>query len=144
MNCPFCEINNDKNRIIKESKYSFVMLSNPRLMPGHLLVIPKRHIEKLSDLKEVERKDLWNLVIEFEEKILKYVSKGCDIRQNYRPFQKQSDLKVNHLHVHLQPREFEDQLYKKSQIHETELFKKLSKKEIDKILEKINREMNFE
>ena len=107
-------------------------------MPGHLLIVPKRHVEKLSDLKKIEQADLWSLVIEFEENILKYISKGCDIRQNYRPFQKQSDLKVHHLHVHLQPRKFKDNLYRKSQIHETELFKKLSKKEFDKMSEKIN------
>ena len=134
MNCPFCEIDHDRNQVLKESKYSFVIFSNPRLMPGHLLVVPKRHIEKLSELKEIEKVDLWNFVIEFEEKILKYVSKGCDIRQNFRPFQKQSNLKV-----HLQPRKFKDNLYKKSQVHETELFKSLSKKEFAKIIDKINK-----
>ena len=45
------------------------MFSNPRLMEGHLLVIPKRHVEKLSELNEEERKELFDTVIEYQEKI---------------------------------------------------------------------------
>ena len=89
-------------------------------------------------MKKVELEDLWSLVIEFEEKILKHVAEGCDVRQNYRPFQKQSDLRVHHLHVHLQPRSFKDQLYEKSQIHETEIFEKLSAAEFEDVMKKIN------
>ncbi len=99
------------------------------------MVIPKRHIEKLSELNKEEKKELLETIIEFQEKILSKISKGCDIRQNYRPFQNQDNLKVNHLHIHLQPREFKDELYKKSQITEKEIFRELEEGEIDKILE---------
>lgn len=132
MDCPFCNIEKEKTRIIKEGKHVFVVFSNPRLVEGHLLVIPKRHVEKVSELGEEERKELLDTVIEFQEKILSKFSSGCDIRQNYRPFQKQDGIKVNHLHVHLQPREFKDELYQKSQIFERKLFKKLSDEEIKK------------
>jgi len=135
MTCPFCNINKEKTRIIKEKDNVKVILSNPRLMPGHLLVIPKKHVEKLSELNEDEKKDLFETVIEFQEKILKTFSSGCDIRLNYRPFQKQNDLKVNHLHIHLQPRELEDELYQKCQIFETNIFNKLNQEEIDKFVE---------
>jgi len=132
-NCPFCDITDESERILKEGKYTFVIFSKPRLMPGHLLIIPKRHVEKLSELSEEERKELINLVIKFQDKIMAKVSSGCDIRQNCRPFQKQGRLKVDHLHIHLQPRELYDDLYKKCQILETDLFKKLTKEEFDKI-----------
>jgi len=62
-------------------------------MPGHLLVVPKRHVEKLSALQEDERRELFEKVIQFQEKILSKLASGCDIKQNYRPFQKQSNLK---------------------------------------------------
>lgn len=137
MDCPFCNINKEKTRTIKQGKHANVIFSNPRLMPGHLLVVPKRHVEKLSELKQVEKKELLDLVIEFQEKILKNIAGGCDIRQNYRPFQKQSDLKVHHLHIHLQPRKFKDNLYKKCQIFETDIFKKLSGKELEKVAQSL-------
>lgn len=133
MNCPFCDINKEKTRIIKERKKVFVILSNPRLMPGHFLVIPKRHVEKISELNEDERKELFNTVVEFQEKILSKFASGCDIRQNYRPFQKQNKLKVDHLHIHLQPREFKDELYERCQIFEKDLFKELSDEEKEKL-----------
>lgn len=102
-------------------------------MEGHLLVISKRHIEKLSELSKDEKEELFNLVIEYQEKILNNIAKGCDIRQNCRLFQKQDNLKLDHLHIHLQPREFEDELYQKSQISEKNIFKPLTQEEIDKI-----------
>ncbi len=113
------------------------MFSNPRLMEGHLLVIPKRHVEKLSELNEEERKELLDVVVEYEEKILKNISPGCDIGQHYRPFLEQSELKIDHLHIHLQPRRLEDDLHRKLQFFGKNVFKKLTKEEIDKILSKL-------
>lgn len=133
MECVFCNYN--KNRVIYEGKNTFVILSNPRLMPGHLLIIPKRHVEKLSQLNKEELNELINLTIKFQEKILNNVAKGCDIRQNFRPFQKQDNLKVNHLHIHLLPRELFDELYEKCQIFEKDVFNKLNDEEINKFSE---------
>jgi len=132
MDCRFCKINPKRSKIIKEGKNVFVILSNPRLVDGHLLVIPKRHVEKLSQLNEEERDELIDTVIEFQEKILSKFSSGCDIRQNCRPFLKESEVKVDHLHFHLLPREFEDELYKKCQIFEKEVFRILTEEEINK------------
>lgn len=130
--CPFCNLDKEKSRVLKITKTVFVILSNPRLMPGHLLVIPRRHVEKLAELTLNESNDLLKMIIEFQEKLLSKYSSGCDIRQHYRPFQKQDTLKVNHLHVHLQPREFEDQLYRKCQIYEKPFFRNLSRREAEK------------
>jgi len=99
-------------------------------MPGHLLVVPRRHVEKLFQLTSTEMNDLWELVMKYQEKILQKIASGCDIKINYRPFQKQSRLKVHHLHIHLQPRELFDELYQKSQIYETDLFRDLTEEEL--------------
>ena len=99
MNCPFCDLKEE--RIIEETKNTFTILSNPAIVKGHLLVIPKRHAEKLSELNGDEKIELFNQVIKMQEILLRKFS-GCDIRQNYRPFQAQDSLKVNHLHIHLQ------------------------------------------
>ncbi len=42
---------------------------------------------------------------------------------------------IDHLHIHLQPREFEDDLYKKCQIFEKDIFRELTEQEIKKITE---------
>ena len=134
MECPFCNIDLEKTRILKDKKFVRVIFSNPRLMPGHLLIVPKRHVEKLSELNGEEQKELFETIIEFQEKILSKIASGCDIKINYRPFQEQDNLKVNHLHVHLHPRELFDELYEKSQIFEKDIFKDLTPEELDKML----------
>lgn len=138
MDCPFCHIDKEKTKIIKEGEKVMVALSNPRLIEGHLLVIPKRHVEKISELNEEELKELFENIIEFQQKILSKISPGCDIRQNYQPFQKQNNLKINHSHFHLLPRKLEDEIYQKCQIFEKNLFKELTKKEAVKIVKLLN------
>jgi 8-oxo-dGTP diphosphatase len=130
--CPFCSPDVNK-RLVAERKSVNVILSDPRLMPGHLLVVPKRHVERLAELHDDERDELFRTVIEFQERILKDVAAGCDIRQHYRPFQEQDRLKVNHLHIHLQPRELYDELYEKCQISEKRIFKDLPTEELDRM-----------
>jgi histidine triad (HIT) family protein len=133
-NCPFCDILKTKKRIIEEGKSVFVALSNPRLMMGHILVIPKRHVEKISELEKKEREELFYFTIKFQEKILEKIAPGSDIRPHYRPFIVQTDLKIDHLHIHLQPRFLDDELYKKSQIYHRNIFKSLTEKEASEII----------
>ncbi len=143
MNCPFSEIITQKQeRILRKSRYTFTVLSSPRLMPGHLLIIPKRHVQKFTELNEKEREDLFDEAIRLEEIILTKFASGCDLSQHYRPFVKQSRLKIDHLHIHLRPREFKDDLYKKVQKHETAMFTDLKPAEFNKfrkILAKIDK-----
>ena len=131
MECPFCNIKNTEI-ILCSSKNVVVIMSNPRLVPGHLLVVPKRHVEKVSELNSSERKELFDTCIEFQEQILKNISTGCDIKQSDKPFLKQGRLKIDHIHFHLLPREFKDELYEKSQKFETDMFIDLTKEEINK------------
>lgn len=133
MTCPFCEILETKReRIIRETPHVFAVLSNPRLMPGHTLVIPKRHVEKFSELSREERENLFDIAIAVEETILASLASGCDITQHYRPFISPSRVKVNHLHVHVRPREFEDELYVSSQRFEK--FEDLIEEEAKRII----------
>lgn len=131
-NCFFCIGIESKSRILNETEYTLTILSNPALVRGHCLVIPKRHVEKLIELDYTEKKFLFDETIKMQESLLKKFS-GCDVRQNYRPFISQNKLKMNHLHIHLIPRGFEDELYKKCQIYEKEIFRDLSQEELDEI-----------
>jgi len=129
MSCPFCRIDEAKTNILKEGEHYFITLSNPRLVAGHLLVVPKRHVEKASELTKEERQSIFDAVIALEEKVLNRFASGCDIKTHYRPFLKQGWVKIDHLHFHVQPREFEDELYQKSQKYEKGLWKELPEKE---------------
>ena len=128
--CPFCTTTEP---IMKENEHAFALLSNPRKMPGHFLVMPKRHIEQPWDMNELEQKAVFELIFAIEQKIIGTLGDGCDIRQNYRPFVDQSKLKVNHVHFHVYPRYAEDYLYKVSEQYEKDLFTDLDPGEIDEI-----------
>ena len=141
--CPFCTITKEEppshkasagqSRILKEGTYMFVIFSNPRLMPGHLLVIPKRHVTRLSEMTEPEKKELLDFLIEFEEKILAKLSAGCDIRQNYKPYAESSRTSVRHFHFHLQPRNLNDELHQIIDPHHKPLFRDLPEEERDRL-----------
>ncbi len=135
--CPFCDIIKEE-RTLKEGKFAYVIFSNPRLMPGHLLVIPKRHVERISELKNDEREEMFNLLIEFQTKILEKLASGCDIRQNFKPYVKNSRTHVDHVHFHLLPREFQDDLYKTVEQYKDPLYKDLSDSEKQKLTNLFN------
>jgi histidine triad (HIT) family protein len=133
MDCRFCDIiAQDSERIIRRTKGSIVILSNPRLMPGHVLVVPKRHVERFSELSDEERKDLFDETIWLQEKILQTIAPGCDVCEHFRPFIPENSLKVNHLHVHLRPRKLDDELYEKVQIYERDVFRAPDGEELKK------------
>ena len=133
MNCRFCDIvNGTGDNILRQTEHSFAILSDPRLMPGHMLVIPKRHVERLGELSKEERDDLIDETIKLQEKILKAVAPGCDICEHFRPFIPDNSLKVSHLHIHLRPRALDDGLYEKVQIYEKALFREPDNGEFEK------------
>ena len=133
MPCPFCNIAETKYRLLEEGDDFIVILSNPRLMPGHTLVIPKRHILKPTEMSATERKNVFNAILKWQDKITDAFSTGCDVRQNFRPFLKESPIKVNHVHYHLIPREFEDKHYYIVDKNAQTLFEPLSEEERKKI-----------
>jgi diadenosine tetraphosphate (Ap4A) HIT family hydrolase len=129
-NCPFC---NPSERILKENDHAIVLLSNPHKVPGHLLVIPKRHVVQPWDLLPQEIVGIFDLIFDIERKILGKLGDGVDIRQNYRPFLEQNDLKVDHVVFHVIPRSLDDYLYKVSEQYERELFAELDAVEADEV-----------
>ncbi len=133
--CPFC---NTKDQILKSNERAILILSNPRKVPGHTLVLPKRHVEEPWELMSDELRDIFELIFFAERRILGKLGEGVDIRQNYRPFKKQDELKKNHVLFHVIPRSKDDYLYTVSEQYERDLFTKLDtleRKEVEKILQ---------
>lgn len=133
--CVFCTIINEETELIVAYRpHCFVLLSDPRLVRGHLLVIPRRHVERPSEMTTEEQVDLFDTLLSFQDKILGMAG-GCDIRQHCKPFLPESKLKVNHVHFHLLPRELNDALYEKTK-QSDELFENLPDRERDFFLER--------
>ena len=133
--CPFCALD---GRVIKQNKTAAAFLSNPRKVPGHFLVIPKRHIEKPWELNSEELSDIFELLFLIEKKLVSKLGQGADIRQNYRPYIDPGKIKQDHVHFHIYPRYNDDYLEQVSEQFEADLFTDLDqgeKEEFTKLLE---------
>jgi diadenosine tetraphosphate (Ap4A) HIT family hydrolase len=125
--CPFC---NADDRILKENDLALAILSNPHKVPGHFLVMPKRHIDKPWELTQDELTAVFDLIFFIEQKVLGKLGDGIDIRQNYRPF---NELGVKHVVFHVLPRSKDDYLYKVSEQYEKDLYVDLDDMERDAV-----------
>lgn len=102
MDCIFCKIAKGEisAKVIMETKKSLAFLDAFPLAPGHALVIPKTHCEKIQDLSKEDSSDLFGLVHDVASKVdsltgatLLAVHNGRDAGQE-----------IPHVHVHLVPR----------------------------------------
>ena len=139
--CPFCSVEALKNRIIIETPTLFVTLSNKWLIPGHTLVIPKRHVGAVFELPAREQEQLMKTALCFQQKIMEVCTElwnddvGCDLRIHTRPFMRQTELAIpGHAHIHLQPRFYQDEYWRIVGRHEDEVFKVPSGKELDQFV----------
>jgi diadenosine tetraphosphate (Ap4A) HIT family hydrolase len=133
-NCPFCHLG---ERIIKRNDLATLFLSNPRKVPGHILVVPNRHVERPWGLSKEELLAVFELIYWAEQKITASLAPGFDLRENYRPFLEQSQLKIDHIHYHVIPRGNLDRIYEVNEKHDIKLFQPLSdgeREEITKLL----------
>ena len=110
-NCIFCKI--QKEEIIIETEYSYVIPDKYPVSKGHLLIVPKKHYENITEIPDKELFDIIKTIKIMEKRLIEKLKvKGVDLRQNYRPFVPESKLRKIHIHFHLIPRSFEDLVYK--------------------------------
>ncbi len=136
--CPFCTIDAQRNRVIWNGEHTFVSLSAPRLMEGHLLVIPRRHVAAPFYLGESARRELFNIALYYQEKLMEVFAEkwhkpaGCDVSWHTRPFMPRTEISIpGHAHVHLRPRFWRDPYYEEVLKHETDMFTDPSIEELD-------------
>ena len=106
MDCIFCKIvaGTIPTKILKETPHSISFLDAFPLARGHVLVIPKKHHQKIQNMTVEENRDLFLLVHQMLPRIdsltgatLVAVHNGKDAGQE-----------IPHVHVHLVPREQND------------------------------------
>ena len=133
MDCLFCKIVNKEipSRIITETENSIAFLDAFPVSRGHTLVIPKNHYEKVQDMTDIDNNDLFDTVHKVISKVDKLTGSTLLAIHNG----KNSGQEIPHVHVHLIPRELDDQA---GPVHS--MFKdrpKLSDEELDKLCAKI-------
>jgi diadenosine tetraphosphate (Ap4A) HIT family hydrolase len=138
--CPFCIVDETRKRVFWEGTTVFATFSNPRLMEGHLLVIPKRHVSAPFELSQGEQGELFSTALRFQKRMIEIYSAlwnkgaGCDMSIHTRPFMPQTELAIpGHVHVHLRPRYYADPFWEVVGRHEDEVFETFLPEEMNRV-----------
>jgi diadenosine tetraphosphate (Ap4A) HIT family hydrolase len=103
-NCPFCNIEKtaDKSRIVYQDDTWIAIYDNYPVSQGHVLLIPKRHVETFFNLNMIELGSL-GVTIGIIKMILdkKFHPDGYNIGANCGEAAGQT---VMHCHIHIIPR----------------------------------------
>ena len=98
--CIFCDLSG--NHIILKTKYTYLISNKYPYAAGHVLVLPKRHVTKLSELTTKERTDLFNVIdLATYTLDIMYSPDGYNIGCSVG---KVAGGSVTHLHFHVLPR----------------------------------------
>ncbi|MDR0369118.1 MAG: HIT family protein [Candidatus Peribacteria bacterium] len=98
--CPFCSLS--KQEIIEESKHFLVIPARAPYSKDHLLIIPKRHIVLLQEMRSTEMKELLKLIEYWSDSLASH-HEGTSILLRNGQINGTLGKSVNHLHVHLIP-----------------------------------------
>ncbi len=98
MDCDLCEEYRLKRRVVYENETAFVLVNLNLIKDGHVMVLPKRHVEKFNELTPKESKDIADLIELVSDVIYKEYGKYPIIAIN--PVHKRSQ---KHIHIHLIP-----------------------------------------
>lgn len=97
--CPFDKLK--KSEILFSKNSIYVILARAPYSKDHLLIVPNRHVSKISKLNKKEKKDLDNLLFFSLEKLHE---KYENITVLYREGSfKGVGKSIEHLHIHLIP-----------------------------------------
>ena len=104
MNCIFCDL--DKEKYLISNELAFAIYDKFPVNRGHILVMPKRHMSSLFEMKEDEILFIYKL-LDTCKKILdeEFKPDGYNVGINIGEYAGQS---IFHLHVHLIPRYYGD------------------------------------
>ena len=96
--CPFCE---GKNRTIVDAPTAYLTYALAPYHKHHLLILPKRHVERLQDLTDQEQKDIEQLERQGMTLLKKLGYKSIALLM--REGEVSANKSVAHVHYHLIP-----------------------------------------
>jgi len=102
MDCPFCNSEKTGAMIIVENEYAKAFPTNIPIVPGHTLVVPKRHVESVVELERTELLAIFELVSILQKGMIRtFGAHGFNGAFNQGEKAGQA---VPHFHLHLVPR----------------------------------------
>lgn len=106
--CPFCAVaaGTAAAHIVLADDTVVAFLDNRPLFPGHVLVVPRRHVETLTDLEPAEVAPFFLRVRE----IAGAVQRGMEAAGSFVAANNRVSQSVPHFHVHVVPRNRRDGL----------------------------------
>jgi len=100
MTCPFC--NPPPERVVTKNTLAYARYDAFPVTPGHVLIIPFRHIPSFFDATEEERRAMFDLIDRCRDLLMEqHRPDGWNIGVNVGAAAGQT---VPHLHLHLIPR----------------------------------------
>ncbi|WP_077057797.1 HIT family protein [Streptomyces sp. MP131-18] len=108
MTCVFCSIisgASDAHRVYEDGAVVAFLDSRP-LFPGHVLVVPRHHVETLTDLPEAETGPFFRRV----RAAARAVERGMGADGTFVAANNRVSQSVPHFHVHVVPRRRKDGL----------------------------------
>lgn len=98
--CPFCTL--AASRVVAENEHAVVILDGYPVSPGHILIIPRRHVGSYFETTSLEREALLSLLDKAKSLIEQgHRPSGYNIGINDGAAAGQT---IPHLHVHVIPR----------------------------------------
>ena len=99
--CAFCREEVLEAQVFYTGEQSLALLSYKPVLPGHILVIPKRHVERFEDLTEAEMTDMQRTIQKVDQAVRRlYGYKDYLLLEKNGPDAGQS---VPHVHFHYIP-----------------------------------------
>jgi histidine triad (HIT) family protein len=134
-NCVFCKIiaGEIPAKVIMQNEKAMALLDAFPLAPGHSLVIPKSHYEKVQEMSEQDAKAVFEIVW----KLVGAVETGSEVNASTIAIHNGSEAgqEVPHVHAHIVPRKRGDGA---GAIHSMFKIKpKLSPQDMDSLCERI-------
>ncbi|MFA7216879.1 MAG: HIT domain-containing protein [Candidatus Paceibacterota bacterium] len=107
MKCAFCEIPEIRQREIVSNDFAWAFPTNIPIVPGHVLIVPKRCVAKFEDLDKEEVDAIFDLANSLKLALTKtFGAEDFNIAWNEGKSAGQS---VPHFHLHLLPRKEGDE-----------------------------------
>lgn len=122
---PFGPFPIHKDTIFFESSLSYGIVNLKPILPGHVLIIPKRVVPRFAELTEEEMVDLYSSVYKISPKLESHY--GCSALNIAMQDGKDSGQSVPHVHVHMLPRKAGD--FKRND----DVYEKLEDQKLDKV-----------
>ncbi|MFA6314832.1 MAG: HIT family protein [Candidatus Paceibacterota bacterium] len=100
--CVYCEIPEIKKRLICENDLAWAFPTNIPIVPGHVLIAPKRCVALFEDLTDEEKSAIFDIRNKMKKALIKiFQAEGFNYAWNENDIAGQS---VPHFHLHMLPR----------------------------------------